>query len=254
MFTKAFLATAAGVAFLAAGSAAAATATITSVVGSWVDPTPDVAGVDISNGADRSTIAWGYANFPGAENGEFGGRSGYIFDGLDPIAADIGSPFAFATFTHENWPIRDPALQSVGLDLTITGVLPTGAADATPFQFTTRLDFTHHETMNWVDPCEFGGSPGSGANEFGCADQVTVSAAGGLTQKIKYGGQTYLFELLGLSNGASSFLTAERAATSIDLMAQISAVPGPAPVALLVGAFGALGWTLRRRKGDVQAA
>lgn len=253
MFTKAFLATAAGVAFLAAGSAAAATATITSVVGAWVDPTPNVAGVDISNGADRSTIAWGYANFPGASNGEFGGRSGYIFDGLDPIAAPLGSPFAFAAFTHENWPIRDPALQSVGLDVTIQGLLDTGAGDPTAFEVTTRFDFLHHETMNWVSPCEFGGVPGAGINLNGCADEVTVVASGGLTQTIEHGGKSYLFELLGLSNGASSFLTGERGATSIDLMAQISAVPVPAPVALLLGAFGALGWTLRRRRGEAAA-
>jgi hypothetical protein len=252
MFTKAFLATAAGMALLAAAPAVAATAAITSVVGTWVDPNPNVAGVDVSNGADRSTIAWGYANFPGAQHGEFGGRSGYVFDGRDPMEAGMGSPFAVGALTHENWPIRDPALDSVGLDVTIKGFLPSGAADPTAFEVTTRIDFSHYETMNWIGPCEFGGTPGVGLNKDGCADEVTVSPIS-LTQKIEHGGKTYLFELLGLSNGASSFLTRERGATSIDLMAQISAVPGPAPVALLLGAFGALGWTLRRRRGEAAA-
>src|SRR5215471_9637350 len=182
-------------------SASAAQITFVSVSGNWHDPTDNVPGVQpgdptIVNGVPTSSINWGVTS---------GSQSGYDFTRSIP-GAQVLPPaptpyFPLGTFTHRNFPVSDPSLTSVQLDvilvLNVDGV-PTG-----PLTFT--FLFKHEETPNNLNPCPYPTPPGEG-----CTDRVTiVSSAQPTTFKVD--GVDYTLSMSFLDNGSrvSEFITRE---------------------------------------------
>jgi hypothetical protein len=92
----------------------ATTFTVTNVDGDWTNATADPVGgvITITNSGaygGLSTARWG------TDIGN--GQSGYDFVSYGtpfPVTSD-GTPFAFGTFTHQNWPITAPSLTSINL-------------------------------------------------------------------------------------------------------------------------------------------
>src|SRR5690349_19775342 len=106
-----------------AGNATAAQITFLSVVGNWHDPTDNVSGSQpgdpvITNGVPTSSINWGITNNPGDP------QSGYDFSRTIPgnqTLPPAPTPlFPLGTFTHRNFPINDPSLTSVMLDVVLS--------------------------------------------------------------------------------------------------------------------------------------
>src|SRR5262245_6326687 len=156
-----------GFLFLAgAGNLSAAQISFVSVVGNWHDPTMNTSGnppASISNGDPTSSINWGSVA-AGAP------QSGYDFTKTVPGTQTLPPAptplFPLGTFTHRNFPVNDPSLTSVKLDvvlmLNVDGVL-TG-----PLTFT--FTFNHVETPNNQNPCPYPTPAGEG-----CTDRVTFA-------------------------------------------------------------------------------
>jgi uncharacterized repeat protein (TIGR01451 family) len=140
---------------LPADRASAQAITFSSASASWRDAQDNVPGNQpgdpvITNGVPTSSISWGGAT----------PQSGY------DVTITIPDPtqFPVADFTHRNFPVPDPSLTSVVLDIVIdfeVDGIPLG-----PLTFT--FTFTHEETPNNLNPCPYPTPPGEG-----CTDRVT---------------------------------------------------------------------------------
>src|SRR5213593_932794 len=142
--------------------------TFVSITGNWHDPTDNVPGSQpgqpvITNGVPTSSINWGVTSGP---------QSGYDFSRTIPGPQTLPPAptpfFPLGTFTHRNFPISDPSLTSVQLDVVL--VLNVDGVQTPPLNFT--FTFHHEETPNNLNPCPYPTPPGEG-----CTDRVTFVSA-----------------------------------------------------------------------------
>ncbi len=148
-------------------------------------------------------------------------NSGLNLNVIPPGASGIG---VLGTFTHENFPITPPTLQSIQLRVYTDIAVNQGAGDVPLGNFQFLFDFTHDETPNGGVPggpftgtCPYSNNAdftnGVGVNVNGCADRVTVSALNNVTN-FTIGTVHYTLTILGFSSDGcatnkSSFLTTE---------------------------------------------
>src|SRR5437870_806398 len=150
------------------GSAApAAQISFISISGNWHDPVDNVPGSQpgqpvITNGVPTSSINWGVTS---------GSQSGYDFSRTIPGAQTLPPAptpfFSLGTFTHRNFPVSDPSLTAVQLDVVL--LLNVDGVQTGPLKFT--FTFNHVETPNNPTPpatCPYPTPAGEG-----CTDRVT---------------------------------------------------------------------------------
>lgn len=109
---------------LLACNAQAATVTINSITGKWINPVGGVA-VSVDNSNSPSSIRWG--------NGVSSGpQSGYDFTPTmpQPIITGLNTSFALGEFAHLNFPVTGGAITDVDLQVTFDLTLDDGAGDS----------------------------------------------------------------------------------------------------------------------------
>ncbi|HLQ78843.1 MAG TPA: THxN family PEP-CTERM protein, partial [Terriglobia bacterium] len=205
-------------------TASAAQITVVSVAGNWHDPTDNVPGSQpgepvITNGVPTSSINWGVTS---------GSQSGYDFSRLIPGPQTLPPAptpfFPLGTFTHRNFPVSDPSLTSVKLDIVL--VLNVDGVQTDPLTFT--FTFHHEETPNNLSPCPYPTPAGEG-----CTDRVTfVSSPSPTTFNV--GGVDYTLSMSFVNNGlpVAEFITREGLINTANLVGQFTLPPVPpgAPV------------------------
>ncbi len=203
------------------GRAAAAQISFISVAGNWHDPVDNVPGSQpgeptITNGVPASSINWGVTS---------GSQSGYDFSRKIPGTQTLPPAptpfFPLGTFTHRNFPVSDPSLTAVQLDVVL--LLDVDGVQTGPLNFT--FTFNHVETPNNPTPpatCPYPTPPGEG-----CTDRVTfVSAPQPTTFKV--GGVDYTLSMSfvdGNGNPVAEFLTREGLINTADLVGQFTLPP-----------------------------
>lgn len=208
----------------------ATTFSIDLVDGDWensVPVPPDVTIVNSGPAGGLSTARWGTTT---------GDQSGYDFSSrVTPFDAESdGTAFALGTFTHHNFPIGQPVLDSIEISMTME--------DLGIFNLVTTFDFDHDETPNTGGPVN---------------DIVTI-ANPIVNVPFAFDGQDYYFNLFGFSQDGGNtlkteFSTVEGEANIAELYARITerpvSIPEPSSVAmLLTGASGLLGFCRLYRK------
>ncbi|HSD70341.1 MAG TPA: choice-of-anchor K domain-containing protein, partial [Woeseiaceae bacterium] len=168
--------------------------TFTSAIANWHSPTDDTPGSQpgdpvITNGVPTSSISWGTTTGP---------QSGY------DVTVTIPDPLMFpvVVFAHRNFPVSDPSLTSVQLDIILD--FEVDGAQTGPLTFT--FTFTHEETPNNQNPCPYPTPPGEG-----CTDRVTFIDMPDPTT-FTVGGVTYTLGLSFLDdagNPVDEFITSE---------------------------------------------
>jgi hypothetical protein len=218
---------------LAVNANAAATVTLNSVVGTWLDVDPDAPGGVAVTGLGTNAIQWGGG----------GQKSGYSFTGTPGGPFNVEEIFNAGTFTHSNFPISSgTSIKSAQLQVDFNVTISDGFVFDTVL--TSVFDFTHFETPNSANPCADGGANGVGVNVNGCADRVTFKVNPGATTSVDVGGITYILKLTGfIVDGApaNEFWTAERQNSTAIIQGVLTAVPVPAVVPLMLTGLGALG-------------
>src|SRR5262249_49458012 len=124
-------------------AASAATVEINDIVGSWQFAVPPPPATTVANGNPTSIITWGV---PAAPNTN---QSAYHFTAAGDLSIPVNpppdsGPVQFGTFSHLNFPIFTPFLQSVELKVTADIVVAGVDQGIKTFLF----DFTHDETPN----------------------------------------------------------------------------------------------------------
>ena len=191
-------------------ASAAQVLTFNSAAAFWSDAQDNVPGSQpgdpvITNGVPTSSISWGEAAI----------QSGY------DVTITIPDPtqFPVADFTHRNFPVNDPSLTSVVLDIVIDFDVDGIPFGSLPFTFT----FTHEETPNNLDPCPYPTPPGEG-----CTDRVTFLEAP-LPTTFTIGGKTYTLGMTFLDesgNPVEEFITSEGGvANTAELDVEFALVP-----------------------------
>lgn len=233
----------------------ASAVTITSISGLWTELTSTGPG-NAASTLNTSTLSWGLPP-------EGGAQSSYNFAGTStPLETKVDEAFNLGTFTHSNNPIYDSRemLDSATLSLSFT----IEGLDQT---FRSVFNFEHEETPNNAATCADGGLTGSGINDNGCADRVTLSLNEAQTESFTVGYMEYVLDVTGfLTEGglAKTFWTREKDDNSAVLQASYklisdntppapeptptnpSEVPLPASGLLLLGGLGAM--YAKRRK------
>ena len=208
-------------ALLPAPGASAAEITYTSLTGSWHDPVDNVPGVQpgdpvITNGNPTSIIRWG----------DSAPQSGYDFNAANPLPPPFQLPgtlpfFSLGSFVHHNFPVGDPSLTSVQLDVFL--VIAVDGVPRPPLTFT--YTFNHVETPNNLDPCPFDPVP----PPDGCSDRVSIVASPTPTT-FNVDGVDYTLGLSFLDpngNPVSQFITSEGGVTNTTgLVGQFTPPPG----------------------------
>jgi hypothetical protein len=211
---------------MTAGAANAQTFTFDSS-GFWTES--ELSNNNSASGDGTDTISWGV---PATNDGQ----SSYNFTGLSNGSLTVGQAFDFGTFTHNNFPIFAPSLESAKLNVNLDIL---GATSQT-FSFL----FDHFETPNNANPCAAGGvSP--------CPDLVSFPNNTS-EQTIEIGGEEYNLTLLGF-NGVDEFLTLENQANEAILSGKLTKVVPPEtvpePMALLgLVSVGGVATLLKRKQ------
>lgn len=221
----------------------------------WLSPTGG-SGISYSGqGTDDAAIFWGTGG---------GQKSGYRFESDLPfITVDTDTQMSGITsigsFTHYNYPINSGSgINGVKLQLTMDVNVDGTLVQGVNFVYA----FNHWETPNSSNPCANGDPHGSGINNNGCADNVSVNflqESGFFTiNDIEYALDVRGF-LVG-DDPATSFWTRENATNIAELRGQVvlrsvaGAVPEPATWAMMIGGLGLVGASMRRRKVAVSFA
>ena len=201
-----------------AGSASASQITFVSVTGNWHDAVSNLPGRPqgepaITNGVPTSSINWGVTS---------GAQSGYDFTRTAPgpqTLPPVPTPFfPLGTFTHRNFPVSDPSLTSVQLDVVL--LLNVDGVQTGPLNFT--FTFHHEETPNNQSPCPYPTPAGEG-----CTDRVTFFSSPAPTT-FKVGGVDYTLSMSFVdSNGnpVSEFITRENLVNTANLVGQFTLPP-----------------------------
>jgi uncharacterized repeat protein (TIGR01451 family) len=221
-------------------AAAQAQISFVSAAGNWHDAQDDVPGSQpgepvITNGVPTSSISWGTTT---------GAQSGYDFTIAAPPPQTLPTTtplFPLGTFSHRNFPIGDPSLTTVQLDVVL--VLNVDGVQTPPLTFT--FTFNHDETPNNTLPCPYPTPPGEG-----CTDRVTFAASPQPTT-FNVGGVNYTLSMSFLDasgNPVSEFITREGGLVNTSsLVGQFTVVPPEltatksGPAAMTVGQWGAFG-------------
>ncbi len=231
---------------LAATSAGAVTLTIDSVSFDWETDDPGV----FENG--DGNLRWGGIFL-------FNSRAGYDFDVTTdlPVTVGEGEAFSIGEFTHLNEPVTSVSFESAELLITthIEGFIDP---------IVTVYTFEHLETPNRPlssdpDPTEVcdpgnGELNAQGLNEFGCADVITVSLDLEKSDTFFIDDSEYVFDVLGfgLEDGESLvFYSTETMSNSVELVTELrnlTPVPLPASVTLMLAGLGGLTFVRSRRK------
>lgn len=248
----------------AVSPAAAGVVVFSNVSAAWSDPTPG-SGITIANGAPTSTASWGT---PALGNKQ----SSYSFTGNGVVTDDLVSggsdgPFQLGEFQHNNWPITGTSLTSIKLLFTADVSVDGNDVGPQTFEFLFHHDETPNNGTNGA--CKYGGTPGSGINTYGCADQVSVES-NTLQNIFTFGKDTYTLEIAGFFSGGAlteTFLTKEGKVekkhyghgykyTAFPNKAYVmgtvhmvtSAIPEPSTWAMLIVGFGGVGSMLRANR------
>jgi len=204
-------------------TASASQISFVSVAGNWHDPVDNVPGNQqgqpvITNGVPTSSINWGVANGP---------QSGYDFSRQIPGTQTLPPAptpfFPLGTFTHRNFPVSDPSLTSVQLDVVL--LLNVDGVQTGPLNFT--FTFNHVETPNNARPC-----PYPTPNGEGCTDRVTfVSAPQPTTFRVAGVDYTLSMSFVdGNGNPVAEFITREGRVNTANLVGQFTLAPVTQPV------------------------
>lgn len=224
------------IATLFASPLMAASLSIQSIDGTWQNADPGVTGVGTSD------IRWGKSSK------KHGKQSGYDFDAAGDLTVDHETSFVLGTFTHLNFPIRQPVLTSVDLSFSF---MVDGLADA----ITTVFSFDHWETPNQATECANGGKPGAGVNNgYGCADRVMATVNNAQAKMFEIAGVTYALDITGFQYDDeffTEFWTRENQTNSAQLLGSFRVVPSEVPLPatglLLLGGLAGLAMARRRK-------
>ncbi len=191
--------------------------------GIWIAHTPG--NTAYFSGEGTSRIYWG-------KPGGHGKQSSYEFVGAAlPTPMPLNTSFVLGTFTHYNFPISGPSLQSATLSVAIDFADP-----AWPDQ-TFSYVFEHEETPN-SGTCAYCGGLPPGTTCIPCPDRVTFPTAYG-EESFRIGDQLYTLKIDGFRRQISDptmeyFVTQENEANSAYLYATVSSVLVPEPAISII--------------------
>lgn len=224
---KNLCAVAATTAALLGAGAAGAVPVVSDGVWTALDPAVGVANV---TGLNTNRVSWGEPGFDRS--------SAFVFDGASVDAPLDGSLFALGDFTHENFPIFPPAIQSADLGISIDFV---SEGINQMFNYTFELD----ETPNITGSCVY---PGITV----CPDRVTIPNASS-TETVELGGIEYVLAIVGFSTDGGTtitdgFITEEDSDNVATLYARLVEHQVPEPGVLSLIGLGLIAFGVKNRK------
>lgn len=262
-------------AVVAANAAQASIVSLQNVTASWINSVPSAPDVTVSGNSTTAPQArWGDPASPNTL------QSGYNFAvASQPIDFTLSAPPSasatnlIGTFTHLNYPIYPPSLESITLRL-VADVFVDAAKVGGQLSF--DYGFTHWETTNDPDDHERGetcanGQPNDqGVNANGCADRVTL-AWKTTSKDFLIDSSTYTLNVMGFSsdlaglNPSVQFWTKEKFSNNAYIVGNVAlrseveegggtptgTAPEPGTLALI--GMGLLGAAMARRRKSESA-
>jgi hypothetical protein len=223
-------------------SAQAAPLTIDTIGGIWENPIVSRGPKGLMTGNGTATIEWGSPKrrLP---------KSGYLWNGGQPITVMNESSFLLGMYTHRNSVIRSKSqrVNQADLALNISGTL-----GGQVFNLANLFRFDHDETLNSERPCKRG-------RHRECGDIVNIVSLITGPIVIRQGNTVFTLLIDGFVETLggpiiTQFMTRERSFTNLYLQARLIVETDPAPIPLppaglaLMAGLAGLGLVARRRK------